>query len=162
MTLSIRDAAPGEYPALLELVLAAYGAIGFLDSDPGFEVEVVDLMESPHTRVIVAEVDGVPAGTITFYPDGRFYDDTAAPPNCSCLRTLAVLPSAQGRGAGRALMNECLSRARALGRARMLLHTHHSMKAAIVLHESLGFVRAPQLDLHYPPDLTFIAYVLDL
>ncbi len=46
--------------------------------------------------------------------------------------------------------------------SRMLLHTHESMKAAIRLHESLGFVRAPDLDLYYTPELTFIAYVLDL
>lgn len=162
MTLSVRDAAPGEHPALLQLVLAAYGAIGFLASDPGFEEEVAGLMESPNTQVIVAEIDGAPVGTITLYPDGRFYDDATILSDWSCLRTLAVSPAAQGRGAGRALMTECLSRARALGRSRMLLHTHESMKAAIRLHESLGFVRAPDLDLYYTPELTFIAYVLDL
>ena len=161
MTPSIRDAAPWEHPKLLELVLEAYSSIGWLDSDPGFPQEVLALMQSPNTEVIVAEVDGAPAGTITFYPDGRFYDE-GVPSGWSCLRTLAVLPSAQGGGAGRALMNECLRRARALGRNRMLLHTHESMKAAIRLHESLGFVRAPDLDLYYTPELTFIAYVLDL
>lgn len=112
--------------------------------------------------MIVAELEGVPAGTITFYPDGRFYDDAHVPSGWSCLRTLAVRPSAQGRGAGRALMNECLRRARALGRSRMLLHTHKSMTGAVRLHESLGFERAPELDLFYSPDLTFIAYVQDL
>jgi len=162
MSLSIRDALPGEYPELLDLVLAAYGEIGFLESDPGFEAEVIGLMESLHTQVIVAELDGAPAGTITFYPDGRFYDDAEIPSGWSCLRTLAVRPSARGRGVGRALMHECLRRARALGRSRMLLHTHESMKAAIALHESLGFVRAPELDLFYSPELTFIAYLLDL
>jgi GNAT superfamily N-acetyltransferase len=162
VSVSIRDTGPEEHSELLELVLAAYSALGdFLEDDYNFEADVVQLMDDPNTQVIVAELDGQPAGTITFYPDGRSYDE-GVPADWSCLRTLAVLPSIQGRGVGRALMNECLDRARALGRTRMLLHTHHFMKAAIRLHESLGFTRAPELDYHYSPELTFIAYVLDL
>ena len=158
----MRDAQPEEHPGLLELVLAAYSALGtFLVDDYDFEADVVQLMNDPNTQVIVAEVDGQPAGTITFYPDGRSYDESV-PADWSCLRTLAVLPSVQGRGVGRALMNECLDRARSLGRTRMMLHTHHFMKAAIRLHESLGFTRRPDLDYHHSPELTFIAYVLDL
>jgi GNAT superfamily N-acetyltransferase len=118
-------------------------------------------MNDEHTDVIVAEMDGSPAGTITFYPEGGYYDEKV-PSDWACLRTLAVLPTARGQGVGRALMKECLSRARSLGRTRMLLHTLPFMSAAIALHESLGFKRAPELDIRYRPDLTFLAYLLDL
>jgi hypothetical protein len=44
----------------------------------------------------------------------------------------------------------------------MLLHTLPFMPNAIALHESLGFRRAPELDVAYTPEVTVIAYTLDL
>lgn len=163
MALQIRDAAPAEHDSLLDLVMAAYGEFGrFLSPEfgAGFRNDVRGLMGDPRTQVIVAELDSTPAGTITFYPDGRAYDEGLAE-GWACLRTLAVLPGARGRGVGRALMDECLTRARELGRTRMLLHTLEFMAAAIALHESLGFRREPALDAG-GDDLTFLAYVLKL
>jgi len=163
MALEIRDAAPSEHDRLLSLVMAAYAQFDpFVSPEfvAGFRDDVRRLMNDPDTRVIVAELDSALAGTITFYPEGRTYDEDL-PEGWACLRTLAVLPSARGRGVGRALMNECLVRARALGRSRMLLHTLEFMTAAIALHESLGFRREPDLDAR-GPKLTFLAYVVDL
>lgn len=160
--IQIRDARPEEYDDLLALVMAAYGEFeGLVSADYNFRDDVVRLMNDEHTEVIVAEVGGSPAGTITFFPEGGYYDEKV-PSDWACLRTLAVLPTARGQGVGRALMEECLSRARSLGRTRMLLHTLPFMSAAIALHESLGFSRAPELDIRYLPDLSFLAYLLDL
>jgi hypothetical protein len=43
----------------------------------------------------------------------------------------------------------------------MLLHTLPFMSAARALHESLGFRRAPELDVDYST-VTALAYLLDL
>jgi GNAT superfamily N-acetyltransferase len=160
----VRDALPPEFDALTDVVMTAYGDFeAFVDDEfkAGFAAEVPQLMKDEHTEVILAELGGELVGSITFYPDGRFYED-GVPADWACLRTLAVLPSARGRGVGRALMTECLERARNLGRTRMLLHTISFMSAAIALHESLGFRRAPDLDVEYAPGVTVIAYLMDL
>ncbi|MEX0790554.1 MAG: GNAT family N-acetyltransferase [Actinomycetota bacterium] len=162
MTLRIRTALPEEHLGLLDLVTAGYAEFdGLLPEDYPFLEDAAALMAGERTEVIVAEADGVPVGTITFCPDGESYHE-GVPSDWAGLRTLAVLPSARGLGAGRALMNESLRRARALGRTRMLLHTLPAMTAAIALHESLGFRRVPDLDFVYSPDLVFVAYALDL
>ena len=162
MALKVRDARPDEYDGLLDLVSAGYAEFeGLLPRDYPFLDDVAALMAGERTQVILAEADGVPVGTITFCPDGESYHE-GVPSEWAGLRTLAVLPEARGLGAGRALMNESLSRARALGRTRMLLHTLPAMTSAIALHESLGFTRSPDLDFVYSPDLVFVAYVLDL
>jgi len=160
----VRGARPEEHDALLGLVLAAYGEFGsFLTAQfvQEFREDVIRLMNDENTEVLVAEEDGSVVGTITFYPDGPDYNDEI-PAAWACLRTLAVLPSARGRGAGRMLMNECIGRARGLGRTRILLHTMPFMSSAIALHEKLGFRRMPELDVEYGSGTTVVAYVLDL
>ena len=143
--------------------MAAYAEFGCLFEErfvDHFRQDVVRVLNDEHTDVIVAELDGALAGTITLYPDGQFYDERV-PPQWACLRLLSVAPEARGNGVGKALMEECLSRARRLGSSRVLLHTLPFMTAAIALHESLGFKRAPEIDVDYS-GVTAIAYLLDL
>ena len=59
---------------------------------------------------------------------------------------LAVDPRRQGRGAGRALVLRCLERARALRRARVILHSAPTMTLAQDMYLRMGFARAPELD----------------
>lgn len=161
--ISIRRAEPRELQTALELITEAYEEFGphlTPEFAAGFNNDAASVLNDPQTEVLVAEVDGRLGGTIAFYPDGPDYNE-AVPADWSCLRTLAVLPAHRGRGVGRALMQDAVGRARRLGRARVLLHTLPFMKPAIRLHESLGFVRAPDLDAEYE-GVTAIAYVLDL
>ncbi|HEX2053530.1 MAG TPA: GNAT family N-acetyltransferase [Actinomycetota bacterium] len=160
---TIREARPEEMPAVLGLILDAYSQFApFLGDDfvEEYREEAGDVIDHPHTEVLVAEVDGHLAGTVTFYPEGHHYD-AAVPPEWSCIRTLAVSPAYRGGGLGRALMQRCLDRGRSLGRQRVLLHTLSFMREAISLHESLGFRRAPEIDVDYN-NTAAIAYVLDL
>ena len=62
------------------------------------------------------------------------------------MRMLAVDPQAQGEGAGRALVEICLGRARSTGRRRLILHSTQAMTAAQSLYRSLGFERTPDID----------------
>ncbi|HEX2180164.1 MAG TPA: GNAT family N-acetyltransferase [Actinomycetota bacterium] len=160
---SIREAALNELDGLVQVVIDAYSQFteylppGFVDE---YREEVAGVLGNPNTQVLVAEDGGATAGTLAFYPDGRFYHESV-PAEWACLRTLAVLPAYRGRGIGRALMDESVSRARALGRSQMLLHTLPFMAAARALHERVGFTRAPELDVDYST-VTALAYLLDL
>jgi ribosomal protein S18 acetylase RimI-like enzyme len=62
---------------------------------------------------------------------------------------LAVDPSFQARGAGRALVETCIDRARANGRAKIILHSTPQMSVAHSLYRRLGFTASPDLDLYF-------------
>ena len=55
------------------------------------------------------------------------------------LRMLGVAPAAQGRGAGRALLEGAAAVARAAGKSRLTLRTLPEMAAARRLYEAMGF-----------------------
>lgn len=95
--------------------------------------------------LIVAVRDGRLVGTVTFYADAS-RDGHAWPPGVASLRLLAVHRDARGTGVGRALVAECVERARRAGAVRLGLHTAPFMAAANRLYADLGFVRTRELD----------------
>jgi len=162
--LSLRDAQTSELDQVAELVMRAYEEYRpFVTPEfvSEFQRDTTEVVADDHTEVIVAESAGRLVGTVTFYPDGTKYGP-GLPPDWTGLRLVAIAPDWRRRGVGSALMTECLDRARNLGATRMLLHTAPFMANAIALHESLGFRRAPELDVTYTPEVTVIAYILDL
>ena len=60
------------------------------------------------------------------------------------------------------LVQECIDRARALGRRRLVLSTQPAMYAAQRVYERAGFTRAPGRDWSPVPGLMLMAYELDL
>ncbi len=78
------------------------------------------------------------------------------------IRMLAVAPAARRRGVGGALTMECVRLAREAGKRRVVLHTGPWMPNAMRLYESLGFVRAPEIDFTPVPGIDLFAYVFDL
>lgn len=83
---------------------------------------------------LVIVVNGQLVGT------GAFHRDAERPGVCE-LRRIALLPEYRGQGLGYALMQELISRARALGYATMGLWTNRfKLERAVAFYRQLGFV----------------------
>jgi GNAT superfamily N-acetyltransferase len=110
--------------------------------------------------LIVAELDGELAGTVTLYLTHSA--DSGWPAGWAGVRLLAVHPAYRGRGIGRALMDECVRRCRGRGINTIGLHTTMMMEVARGMYERMGFVRVTEYDFHPRPEVVVMAYRLDL
>jgi predicted N-acetyltransferase YhbS len=147
----IRAARPEEVDVVGDVLRAAYG--GFerqfpADSWPHYLGEVVDVRRRLRdSDLIVADDAGHVVGTVCFYPNAERSTIEHWPPGWASIRALAVVPGAQRRGIGNALVSECLGRSRRLGVRAVGLHTNPFMVTATRLYEGLGFRRAPEFDI---------------
>ena len=155
--LLVRIARPDEFALIGNLIVAAYRSVG--SDHPGYEPTLRDVAgRASISDVLVADVAGTVAGTATFVAPGgerSEVDDSGA----AMIRMLAVALAMRGRGAGEALVRECLARARGSEAACLRLHTEPQMTAAHRLYERLGFVRDPAFDFTPVPDVNLLAYV---
>lgn len=149
--LVIRDARPEERGAIRDLTLRVYADFAQV-MDPaafaGLDGAVRSALEgdAPAER-IVAEREGRMVGAVHLYPPAYdAYGGLAESAPWPELRMLAVAPEARGLGVGRALVDECVRRARRMGAAELGLHTSRSMAVAMRMYEQMGFVRAPEYD----------------
>jgi ribosomal protein S18 acetylase RimI-like enzyme len=164
----IRPAAtPVEVQAAAEVVRAAYAEfaatdLGRLANWPAYVREQTDTATRAREGLLLVAVDdaGAVTGTVTLYLTpalgSEHWDDGDA-----MLRFLAVLPAARGLGVGRALLDECVTRTKAAGRARLALHSAAPMTSAIGLYLREGFTRDPAGDWH-DGELAVLGYALDL
>jgi ribosomal protein S18 acetylase RimI-like enzyme len=166
-TLRIRDARPEERGAIRELTQRAYAEYERLMT-PGAWRALAEAVNSaldtaePVQR-IVAERGAQLVGSVMLYSAAAdAYAGAVAQARCPEVRMLAVDPEARGLGVGRALMDECIRRARLAGAAELGLHTSASMRAALQLYEQMGFVRAPAYDFQPEGAELVTAFRLDL
>ena len=161
--LEIREARPEEYGVLGDITVAAYRSLD-PSSDPkasslsdDYLVALGDVADCAAKAVVLAAVDPEPLGCVTYVPGlgeyAEFEDADAAG-----IRMLAVAPAARSKGAGRALTQGCLERARADGFRLVVLHTMASAVSARHLYETMGFVRAPDRDWYPEPDIFLMGY----
>jgi ribosomal protein S18 acetylase RimI-like enzyme len=161
--ITVRPVRPAEFAALGELTVAAYRGVPGGSTSAGYQETLRDVAaRAGEAEVLVAvEADGRLLGGITYVPGPGPYAEFGGADEAG-IRMLAVSPAAQRLGVGRRLVRECVARAEAAGRARIVLHTTGAMTAAQSLYESLGFVRTPGRDIHPSPCTHLIAYVLEL
>lgn len=151
-----------EADAVGELTLAAYDVYGTLTGPYRDRVADPARRLDGASAVLVAEVDGRLAGTVTFVlPGDEEWEARAEPAGDAGFRILAVAPWAEGRGVGRALVTGCLERARTAGARRLVITSMAWMTRAHRLYEGLGFVHRPDLDVRFPSGVGH-TYVLDL
>nr|CAA9254255.1 hypothetical protein AVDCRST_MAG63-2076 [uncultured Armatimonadetes bacterium] len=152
-TFRVRDARQDERDAIRDLTLRAYEPYATVMTPASWAgldgaLRAALASEAPMER-IVAEQDGALVGSVLLYPPAAdAYGDLAESARWPEVRLLAVAPEARGRGVGRALMDECVRRARAAGATELGLHTSESMQVALRMYERMGFVRAPEYDFH--------------
>ena len=163
----IRDARADERGAIRELTLRAYAEYATI-MDPttwaGLEqaIHAALASDTPAER-IVADDHGILIGSVMLYPPAtKAYGNMLTELSWPELRLVAVAPEARGRGVARALVDECLRRARRAGATAIGLHTSRSMRAATEMYTRMGFVRVPEFD-HQPPGAELVeAYRLAL
>lgn len=114
------------------------------------------VMTAGDTNLLVAEIDGRLAGTVTYYPPGP-KDYARVPAGWAVIRALAVDPRCRRQGVARRLTEECLRLARQDRAPAVGLHTAGLMVAARTMYERLGFVEQHTFT-HL--DLTFSIYAL--
>lgn len=162
---TIRAARPEDHAHLGDLTAAAYLDDGLLDfgaEDPYLAVLRDVRTRAEHADVLVAvDPGGTVLGGVAFVPGPGPFADIAREGEAE-FRTLAVAPAGRGRGVGTALVRECIDRARALGRARLVLSTQPMMHAAHRVYERFGFRRAPERDWSPIATLTLLVYELEL
>lgn len=160
---SIRLLAPDDdLVAIGEMTIAAY-LTNEGDGDVGYHAELRNVARRARQCPVLVAVDddtGAILGTVTYVPgpDSPFAElergDEAG------FRMLAVAPTAQGRGIGRALATACVDRARAEGRGGLAIFTRPAARAAQALYDSMGFARDPERDWEFEPGEWLWAFVL--
>ena len=138
---------PDEYEVVGRIVMDTYRTLDFtIHSEYGAELlDVGRRAADPNVVVLVARVDGAPVGHAAVVIGPSTMSDHTDP-DSSSLRMVAVLPAAQGRGVGRALIIAAMEVARRAGRTTMRLYTQSMMHAAQHIYESVGFQRVPARD----------------
>lgn len=161
-TATIRPARTDELAAVGALTVGVYRAAKLAPED--YSASLADAEDrARHTDVLVAVDDQDRLmGAVALVLNGGPYAELAVAEDEAEFRMLAVDEQARCRGIGTALIQECLARARAAGKRRMVISSGDNMFAAHRRYEALGFLRAPDLDWSPLPGVRLLAYVLEL
>ena len=147
--LLVRDAAPADYPAIRDVVIAAYRQYADLIPPGIFSAYLADLLDldthARHGRLLVVEADQRVCAFAAWYPDPSV-QGVGLPAGWASGRALAVHPAARGNGAARVLLAAGERLAREAGAPGLAFHTVSFMTDAIALYERLGYCRAPEFD----------------
>ena len=172
----IREARPDEYPAVGELRVTAYRALGLLPEGSGYagtlrgfgfedESDCTVLVAVDDTPDPDADSDGAGAAVIVGTIAIEWFDassELARDETEADVRAFAVAPGGQGRGVGRRLLVAATEYASARGLRVLRLCTQPAMLAAQRLYETTGFSRTPELDWSPGPGISLRAYELAL
>ncbi|HKP14488.1 MAG TPA: GNAT family N-acetyltransferase [Gemmatimonadaceae bacterium] len=163
----VRPATAADRGAIARLTLGAYREYATLMEPSAWraldQAVRASLVNDDGVTRLVAELDGKIVGSAALYaPQSAAYGSLAALASWPEVRLVAVDPSVRGRGVARALVEECIRRARQSGASVLGLHTSRSMGAAMRLYERMGFVRDPEHDFQPPGAELVEGYLLRL
>lgn len=146
--MEVRTIRPDECELLGRITIRAYRNLqGGLALGPYEDVLVDVAARTVDCEVFVAlDADGELIGGVTYVPGPGTGWSEFTDPDAAGIRMLAVDPPHEGAGAGRALVEACIARARIQLRRRVVLHSTPVMEVARALYERLGFVTTPELD----------------
>jgi GNAT superfamily N-acetyltransferase len=162
VSVHVREALPQDYEAIGALTVAAYAAFPEMEGDDEYARELRDVAARSRDCPIYAALDGdgrVIGGAMYVPGPGNRYAEAERDGEAG-IRMLAVSPEAQGKGAGRALLDALIARARTDGRRGMALMTIDSMSAAHRLYAKTGFRREPERDWEYEPGFTLRCFAV--
>lgn len=168
MSFEIRPARPEEYAAVGRLTADGYSADGLLTRPDGTADDYGDRLADAASRaaggglLVATDPDGTLLGTVTWCPPGSAMRELSTRDDQGEFRMLSVAAAARRRGVARALVIECLERARVQQLREVLLCSMDLMTKAHALYTSLGFRRAPELDWKPVPSVQLWAFRLTL
>jgi GNAT superfamily N-acetyltransferase len=156
----VRDARPEELEAVGELTVAAYDG---LVTDGYAEVLRDVPLRAAESTVMVGELDGRIAGTVTLVPptaaeQWRNTDD----PDAGTIRMMGVAAEFRGHGVGSALVAACIDRSREAGWRQLALVTTADMRSALPIYLAAGFVRDTSIDKVVNDDMLLLGYRMTL
>ena len=144
----IRNEAPEDVGVIAEITVAAFEALAISQHTEQFIIEALRAAKAL-TVSLVAEADGRVVGHIAFSPV-TISDGT---PNWYGLGPVSVLPEHQRKGIGKALIEEGLSRLKAMKAQGCCLVGHPDY------YRKFGFKNLPSLVLEgVPPEVFFALY----
>jgi GNAT superfamily N-acetyltransferase len=152
----IRNAQAEEFHQVGEMLVSVYSQLdGFPkpDEQPVYYNllrNVGMFAKKPGAEIIVA-VDnlGIAVGAVVYFSDMQHYGSGGTAieeKNSSGFRLLAVSNNQRGKGIGKILTQECITRARSKNHKQVIIHSTHAMQTAWKMYESLGFIRSVDLD----------------
>lgn len=140
MQYQLREFRPADDAAVNRLALAAYEQYSGAYSDwPALAGNIARMSSLTEIgELIVADAGDRLAGAVVYVGPGRprssFFQ-----PEWSVVRMLAVDPAFRGHGIGRALVEECVRRARRDRVEAIALHTTPMMNVALAMYQRMGF-----------------------
>jgi ribosomal protein S18 acetylase RimI-like enzyme len=156
----VERAIPGDFARIAELTGGVYRDEGLAPEEYQQELRNV-VGRAERAELLVARDGDAVVGSVALVLAGEFGEITESDDEAA-FRMLVVDPVARGRGIGELLVGECLDRARAAGKRRMVLSTDPGMRAAHRLYERLGFRRLPERDWSPLPGVGLLAYGREL
>jgi GNAT superfamily N-acetyltransferase len=162
--LRVRDAASKEAEAIGALIRTAYAQFeATYPADWARYYQMIGELERhfENAQIIVVEDNGALAGAVIFYPDGSLSGQGEWPEGWAGVLRLAVHPEYRGRGIAKALMDECINRARGAGISTLALHTTEWMGVS-AMYERMCFVRDESFDFIPRPGIYAFGYKLEL
>ena len=149
---TVRPIAPADYAEVARITAAAYMDPGYFDSIEHPYVQKIMRVgdRAAVAPILVAERDGVVVGSVTLAVYGDEWADMAFADELE-FRLLVVDPAVQRTGAGRALVQAVIEKARGMDGIRAVgLTTGNDWFGAHALYEALGFTRVPERDWPIP------------